>query len=137
MSKSSTLRLGCQIELNKRSVVPRCDGACAFVFRQGVPSACALHGLCAMSSNMIKYDLGMLLSCFDCTKLSAQNRKFALQTSGGSPKSPEFNQGRCPTETQTKPRKPVSGNVSDGSTNKLNRESQFLATIPSFEIQTF
>ena len=124
VSKSAILKLEYKIELNKRIVIPRGDSACTFFFRRGVPSACTLHGLCATSSNMmqydlgmlhpssdctklstmwsnmIKYDLGMLLSCFDCTKLSAQNRKFALQTSGGSPKSPEFNQGRCPTEAQ-------------------------------------
>jgi hypothetical protein len=143
VSNSSTLRLDCQSELNKRIVIPRCDSACTFFFRRGVPSACTLHGLCAMSSNMmqydlgmlrsssdctklstmwsnmIKYDLGMLLSCFDCTKLAAQNRKFALQTSGGGPEK-SGGQSRA---------------LSDGNTNKLNRESQFLATCPT-EAQT-
>ena len=157
MSKSSTLRLECQMELNKRIVIPRCDSACTFFFQRAVPSACALHGLCAMSSNMmqydmgmlrscfdctklstmlssrIKHDLGMLLSCFDCTKLSAQNGKFALQTFGGSPTSSDFKLRR--KHKQPKPRKRVSGNMSDENTNQLNRESQFLATTPLIEIR--
>ena len=57
--------------------------------------------LSTMLSSRIEHDLGMLLSCFDCTKLPAQSGKFAVQTSGGSPKSPDFDQGRCPTEAQS------------------------------------
>ena len=93
----------------------------------------------------------MLLSFFDCTKLSAQNGKLALQTSGGTPtnripiggsdgSTNKLNRESqflaCPTEAQTNyTAKVSSGNMSDGSTHKLNGENQFLATCPT-EAQT-
>ena len=162
MSNTSTLRLACQIELNKRSVIPRCDSACTFSFRRGGPSACALHGLCAMSSNMMNMIWACCVhaltapSCPPCGQvrlnkvcaccshsLTAQGcppRRESLRYRllGGARKIRISIKGAVRRKhKQSKPRRPVSSNMSDGSTNKLNRESQFLATTPLIEIRTF